>query len=247
MSELLRAIVRSYDADEHSATVELVDAPFAQLGGVPVLHDVPPALLSTGSKALVLRWSDVGLLVLGTYEEARPDWTLPRDLRVARDLRVDRDRLQYYDVLHQLYAPQPSIKIGLTSGTYIDLVTCSSPGSGSFSTHHGVCAGTLHVTYLGRTTGGVAAVYSALYQVTVEAVAASNLRSAIGLLGTAQTLGTAPSVTLREKAGASKHLLTLEIAVSYASMDSAYQNLACKLEMLSCALNVGNYVTPTLA
>lgn len=84
-TEIVRALVRAYDATRHLADVELCAGPRALLCGVPVLTSAPPRHLTAGREVALLLWPDVGGLVLGPWSPA-PDrllqgWSVDTTLR----------------------------------------------------------------------------------------------------------------------------------------------------------------------
>jgi len=64
-AQLLRGVVRGYDAEAHQAAVEPAGASTALLEGLPVLGCVAPAEMTLGRTVSLLLWPDVGGVVLG--------------------------------------------------------------------------------------------------------------------------------------------------------------------------------------
>jgi len=64
-AQLLRGVLRAYDAEEHTAAVEPAGASTALLESLPVLGCVSPAEMVAGRAVSLLLWPDVGGVVLG--------------------------------------------------------------------------------------------------------------------------------------------------------------------------------------
>lgn len=265
MSNILRGTIRAYDAATHTATVELLEAPFTTLASVPVSRALPTNHVAAGETAHILRWSDVGFLVLGTYGGSILDATFPqnvtasqdlivtrdatvgRDLSVARDATFKRDRLAYNDAKHALYEAKTGVKTSLTSGTPVDILNFASPGGTVGSGYNGACAGIILASFFGKNTGGSQTALHGLWQVLVQAFGNAVLAGTVAQIGSSASLGFASSLALAIKAGATATLLTVQATVTATNLANTQNELQVAFVLTSGTLQASNYITPSMA
>lgn len=73
MSEIIRALLESYDQSTHRADVRPARNPASLLTDLPVVRHCPGEFMADESEVAVLLWDDTGGVVLGPYDDTF-DW-----------------------------------------------------------------------------------------------------------------------------------------------------------------------------
>lgn len=135
---------------------------------------------------------------------------------------------------------------GVSNNTFYDIVTLTTEGGGGNVNYNGALMGVLEIFAFARDTGSGIGTVAQRWAV----VAGSRVNNAIDVtlqqIGTTVNQGTAITLTVQLKAGATASLATIEAKIVMTNLHSA-NRVTWRYDFISHARTSQNFITPALA